>query len=203
MRCNEEYINLLININKEKSIYAEKEEIVFSEEESKIQFMTEKLKKIQIWMVIYCIICAIILWPINILLEYYNKPSWIVYVIYAFVIGLFVFIGFEIAFKIKLKVLNEEKEKHKEANTDIRKKILDYNNKISSLVISVLTLNEHFNELATINNEQELFKKWDQYTKEMNMAINKKYNYHPTYSEHQEYYRDYEKYLESQKENNE
>ena len=114
-----------------------------------------------------------------------------------------VFIGFEITFKIKLKVLNEEKEKHKEANTDIRKKILDYNNKISSLVISVLTLNEHFNELATITNEQELYKKWEQYTKEMNMAINKKYNYHPTYSEHQEYYRDYEKYLESQKENNE
>ena len=165
MRCKEEYINLLININKEKSLYAEKEEIVFCEEETKIQFMTEKLKKIQIWMVIYCIICGIVLWPI--------------------------------------KILNEAKEKHKEANTDIRQKILAYNNKISSLVISVLTLNEHFNELATITNEQELLKKWDKYTKEMNMAINKQYNYHPTYSEHQEYYRDYENYLESQNKTNE
>ena len=142
-------------------------------------------------MVIYCIICGIVLWPINILLEYYNKPSWVVYVIYAFVIGVFVFIGFEITFKIKLKILNEAKEKHKEENTDIRQKIIAYNNKISSLVISVLTLNEHFNELANLKTDEE------------RIAINKQYNYHPTYSEHQEYYRDYENYLESQNKTNE
>ena len=58
-------------------------------------------------------------------------------------------------------------------------------------------LKSYIDELSNLKTEEEKLEKWNIYTNEVIAAINKKYNYTPTYSEYQEYYRDYEQHLES------
>ena len=78
----------------------------------------------------------------------------------------------------------------------VREKIRDLNNLISSLTVSIITLNEHFYELSNITDDNLLKEKWHKYSNEIIMAINKKYSFNVTYTEYQEYLKEYEESLQ-------
>ena len=196
MRFNEEYKALLTKINVQKCHYAEREMAYSNELEQSIQLNTEKKKKWTIRIMIYTIFVFIFIGTIANFLLIINE-KWLIWVFIAiFVIIFCVLLGFETYYRIKLKKLNEEKEKEQADKQDIRKIILDLNNQISSLVVGAITLNEHYNELSNIQSDEEKLIKWEKYTKEVIAAINKKYNYTPTYTEYQDFYRDYENHQE-------
>ena len=197
MRFNEEYKALLTKINVQKCHYAEREMAYSNELEQSIQLNVEKKNKWTARIMIYVVAAFIFLGLIADLLIIINQ-KWLIWVmIGVFVIVFLVLTGFEIYYINKSKKLNLQKEKEQEDKKDIRSIILDLNNQISTLVVSVITMNEHYNELSNLKTEEEKLEKWNIYTSEVIAAINKKYNYKPTYSEYQEYYRDYEQHLES------
>lgn len=197
MRFNEEYKALLTKINVQKCHYAEREMAYSNELEQSIQLNVEKKNKWTARIMIYVVAAFIFLGLIADLLIIINQ-KWLIWVmIGVFVIVFLVLTSFEIYYINKIKKLNLQKEKEQEDKKDIRSIILDLNNQISTLVVSVITMNEHYNELSNLKTEEEKLEKWNIYTNEVIAAINKKYNCTPTYSEYQEYYRDYEQHLES------
>lgn len=203
MRNSQEYKALLAQINVQKELYSQQEALVNDELEQKIQYTVEKVKKFN---VLFVIVFALMLVFIGIIYEffiYYNIKHYIIYVIFGMIEGLGVILGFEITYRIKLRNLNIQKDMEYNEKNIIRAKIRELNDLISSLVISIITMNEHFYELSNIKNEEELLLKWNQYTNEVIMAINKKYSYNVTYSEYQEYLKEYEEDYEKRIKNNE
>ena len=69
--------------------------------------------------------------------------------------------------------------------------------------VNIITDYKSNYDLSNIKDETLLYQKWDEYTKQVIMSINKKYNYQATYSEYQEYYDEYEHYLLSKEKENE
>ena len=196
MRCKEEYKALLTKINVQKGNYAEKEMVVSNELEQKIQITTEKIKKWTVRIVIYVAVMMVLLGTIYDLLAYINQ-KWLITVVLIAMVAIFLLLtGFEIFYKIKLYKLNVQKEKEQLDKKDIRENIVSLNDQIASLVVSVITINEHFYELSTIESDDEKIKKWNEYTKEVIANIHNININHPTYTEYQDYYRDYEQYLE-------
>lgn len=192
MRFNEEYKALLTKINVQKCHYAEREMAYSNELEQSIQLTVEKRKKWTTRVMIYTVIVFIFLGVIADFLTILNE-KWLIWLFLAVFILIFcILVGIERFYKIKIKKLNDKKEKEQEDKKDIRSIILNLNNQISSLVVAAITLNEHYNELSNIKSDEEKLLKWDKYTKEVIEAINKKYKYNPTYSEYQDFYRDYE-----------
>lgn len=196
MRCKEEYRALLTKINVQKGNYAEKEMVVSNELEQKIQITTEKIKKWTVRIVIYVAIMMVLLGTIYDLLTYINQKWLITVVLIAMVVIFLLFTGFEIFYKIKLYKLNIQREKEQLDKKDIRENIVSLNDQIASLVVSVITINEHYYELSSIESSEEKIKKWNEYTKEVIANIHNININHPTYTEYQDYYRDYEQYLE-------
>lgn len=196
MRCKEEYKALLTKINVQKGNYAEKEMVVSNELEQKIQITTEKIKKWTVRIVIYVAIMMVLLGTIYDLLTYINQKWLITVVLIAMVVIFLLFTGFEIFYKIKLYKLNIQREKEQLDKKDIRENIVSLNDQIASLVVSVITINEHYYELSSIESSEEKIKKWNEYTKEVIANIHNININHPTYTEYQDYYRDYEQYLE-------
>ena len=113
---------------------------------------------------------------------------------------LIVILSFEITYKVKLKKCNEKKDEEFKGKIEVRDKIRELNNQISSLVVSIITINEHFYELSNITDDNILNEKWKLYSNQIIMAINKKYNYKATYSEYEEYLKDYEEQLKEKEE---
>ena len=196
MRCKEEYRALLTKINVQKGNYAEKEMVVSNELEQKIQITTEKIKKWTVRIVIYVAIMMVLLGTIYDLLTYINQKWLITVVLIAMVAIFLLFTGYEIFYKIKLYKLNIQREKEQLDKKDIRENIVSLNDQIASLVVSVITINEHYYELSSIESSEEKIKKWNEYTKEVIANIHHININHPTYTEYQDYYRDYEQYLE-------
>ena len=201
MRSSQEYKALLAKINIEKSIYAEKELSVNDELEQKIQYMTEKIKKFNAIFVICFMSFLVLIGIVYEFFKYYNIKQYIIYVVLFLISILIMIIVFEIVYKTKLRKLNKLKEKDDEEKQKIRNRIRELNSEISSLVVSIITLNEHYYELANIDDINILNEKWDLYTNQVVMAINKKYGYKATYTEYEEYLQEYEKFLK-EKENN-
>ncbi len=199
MRYSDEYNALLGKINIQKEIYTKKLSETDTETESKIQFLMEKIKKCGVVVVIYFLVAVSMLGIIFSILTYYNKREWIVYIFIALTIILVIFIGREMFYKFKLNKIYQEKQSTVKEQDEIRNSINNLNDQICSLVLSVITINEHFNELSMIESEELLQLKWEQYTKNIMGAINKKYDYSPTYSDYQEYYKMYEKSYETRK----
>lgn len=196
MRFNEEYKALLTKINVQKCHYAEREMAYSNELEQTIQLTVEKKQKWTARIMIYTIAAFIVAGLVADLLIIINQKWLIWFIIGLLILGFLVLTGFEVFYIIKLKKLNEQKQKEQEDKKDIRSIINDLNNQISTLVVSIITINEHFNELANMKSDEERLEKWNVYTKEVIAAINKRYKYVPTYSEYQEFYRDYEQHLE-------
>lgn len=192
MRSSQEYKALLAKINIEKSIYAEKELMVDDELEQKIQLITEKIKKINSIIVICFLSFLVLTGLIYEFFKYYNIKKYIIYVVLFLISILVVLFIFEIIYKKKLKKCNNQKEKNDEEKQILRNKIRELNSQISSLVVSIITLNEHYYELSNIKDNSILEQKWDIYTNEIIMAINKKYGYKATYTEYEEYLKEYE-----------
>lgn len=192
MRSSQEYKALLAKINIEKSIYAEKELMVDDELEQKIQLITEKIKKINSIIVICFLSFLVLTGLIYEFFKYYNIKKYIIYVVLFLISILVVLFIFEIIYKKKLKKCNDQKEKNDEEKQILRNKIRELNSQISSLVVSIITLNEHYYELSNIKDNSILEQKWDIYTNEIVMAINKKYGYKATYTEYEEYLKEYE-----------
>lgn len=192
MRSSQEYKALLAKINIEKSIYAEKELMVDDELEQKIQLITEKIKKINSIIVICFLSFLVLTGLIYEFFKYYNIKKYIIYVVLFLISILVVLFIFEIIYKKKLKKCNDQKEKNDEEKQILRNKIRELNSQISSLVVSIITLNEHYYELSNIKENSILEQKWDIYTNEIVMAINKKYGYKATYTEYEEYLKEYE-----------
>lgn len=197
MRFNEEYKALLTKINVQKCHYAEREMAYSNELEQTIQLTVEKKQKWTARIMIYAIISFIVAGLAADMLVIINQKWLIWFIIGALILGFLILTGFEIFYIIKLKKLNNQKQKEQEDKKDIRAIINDLNDQISTLVVSTITMNEHFHELANLKNDEEKKEKWNIYTKEVIAAINKKYNYKPTYTEYQEFYRDYEQHLET------
>lgn len=196
MRFNDEYKALLTKINVQKCHYAEREMAYSNELEQSIQLAVEKKQKWTARIMIYTVAMLIILGMSADLLVIINQKWLIWLLILAAIVGFLIFTGFEIYYIRKIKKFNEQKNKEQEDKKDIRAIINDLNHQISTLVVATITLNEHFNELSTLKTDEEKLQKWNIYTKQVIAAINKKYNYTPTYNEYQEYYRDYEAYQE-------
>ena len=195
MRCSNEYKALLIKINNQKANYAEKELFVSTDLEQKIQLYTEKRQKWTIRILVASVVMMILLGTIYSLLQIINQ-RWLIIVIISVMILVFcTFIGFELFYKFKIKKLNTQKIKEDEEKTNVRQRVVSLNDQISTLVVSIIVLNEHFYELSSIENEEERIKKWQKYVLETVEAINYKYFYHPTYTEYQEYYRNYEYFM--------
>lgn len=192
MRSSQEYRALIAKINIEKSIYAEKELIVNEELEQKIQYITEKIKKFNAIFVICFMGFLVLLGLVYEFFKYYNIKQYIGYVAILLISILIMILVFEIVYKTKLKNLNKQKDKDDEEKQVLRKKIRDLNSQIASLVVSIITLNEHYYELSNITNKDLLNEKWDIYTNQTIMAINKKYGYKATYTEYEEYLKEYE-----------
>lgn len=202
MRGSQEYKALLAKINIEKEIYSQKDLYVNEELENKIQYFVEKIKKFNILVVVSFSLSLVLLGVVYEFFKFYNIKQYIGYVVIFMMIGLFVLIGFEIAYRIKLKNCNKQKEEEGKEKEEIRGKIRDLNNQISSLIVSIITLNEHFNELSNIKDDNLLTEKWNKYTNEIIMAINKKYSYRVTYTEYQDYLKEYELNLEKKENKN-
>lgn len=192
MRSSEEYKALLAKINIKKTIYAEKELEVDDELEQKIQYYVEKVKKMDVIFVICFMSFMVLVGVVYEFFKYYNIKQYIGYVILFLISILVMIFVFSLVFKKKLKKLNKVKDKNNNEKAEIRETIKSLNNEIASLVVSIITLNEHYYELSNIDNEELLVQKWEQYTNEIIMAINKKYNYRATYTEYQEYLQEYE-----------
>lgn len=192
MRSSEEYKALLAKINIKKTIYAEKELEVDEELEQKIQYYVEKVKKMDVIFVICFMSFMVLVGVVYEFFKYYNIKQYIGYVILFLISILVMIFVFSLVFKKKLKKLNKVKDKNNNEKAEIRNTIKSLNNEIASLVVSIITLNEHYYELSNIDNEELLVQKWEQYTNEIIMAINKKYNYRATYTEYQEYLQEYE-----------
>lgn len=195
MRSSEEYKALLAKINIKKTIYAEKELEVDDELEQKIQYYVEKVKKMDVIFVICFMSFMVLVGVVYEFFKYYNIKQYIGYVILFLISILVMIFVFSLVFKKKLKKLNKFKDKNNNEKAEIRNTIKSLNNEIASLVVSIITLNEHYYELSNIDNEELLVQKWEQYTNEIIMAINKKYNYRATYTEYQEYLQEYENKL--------
>lgn len=195
MRCSNEYKALLIKINNQKANYAQKELFVSTDLEQKIQLYTEKKQKWTIRILVASVVMMILLGMIYNLLQIINQ-RWLIIVIISVMILVFcTFIGFELFYKFKIKKLNTQKIKEDEEKTNVRQRVVSLNDQISTLVVSIIVLNEHFYELSSIENEEERIKKWQKYVLETVEAINSKYFYHPTYTEYQEYYKNYEYFM--------
>lgn len=202
MRCRDEYRALLSKINIEKAKYAEKEKEVNDELEAEIQLTTEKIKKWNNRIIIYVFACLIMIAAIYYFLKYFDQILiFLIITLILIAIG-FVLLAIQQYFKSHLKKLNNFKMNDEEKER-LRENINSLNKQISSLIVSVITLNDHFVELSNTKNEEELYEKWERYTKQTIMAINKKYNYEATYSEYQEYYNEYEHYLLKKERENE
>ena len=196
MRFNEEYKALLTKINVQKCHYAEREMAYSNELEQSIQLTVEKKQKWTARIMLYTILSFIFIGLIGDFLVIINQ-KWLIWFVIALLVIIFcVLTGFEIYYIRKLKKLNIQKEKEQEDKKDIRAIILDLNNQISSLVVAVITMNEHYFELVNLKSDEEKKEKWQLYTKEVIEAINKRYHYNPTYTDYQEFYRDYEQSLE-------
>ena len=196
MRYNDEYKALLTKINVQKCHYAEREMAYSNELEQSIQLTVEKKQKWTARIMLYTILSFIFIGLIGDFLVIINQ-KWLIWFVIALLVIIFcVLTGFEIYYIRKLKKLNIQKEKEQEDKKDIRAIILDLNNQISSLVVAVITMNEHYYELVNLKSDEEKKEKWQLYTKEIIEAINKRYHYNPTYTDYQEFYRDYEKSLE-------
>jgi len=192
MRSSQEYKALLAKINVQKGIYAQQELQVNEELEQKIQYTAEKIKKFNILFVICFALMLVLLGGIYEIFKYYNIKKYIIYVIIEMVRGLIVILSFEIVYRAKLKKYNNQKEAEFKGKITVRDKIRELNNKISSLVVSIITLNEHFYELSSITSEELLYQKWVEYANQIIMAINKKYNFKATYTEYEEFLKEYE-----------
>lgn len=196
MRYNDEYKALLTKINVQKCHYAEREMAYSNELEQSIQLTVEKKQKWTARIMLYTILSFIFIGLIGDFLVIINQ-KWLIWFVIALLVIIFcVLTGFEIYYIRKLKKLNIQKEKEQEDKKDIRAIILDLNNQISSLVVAVITMNEHYYELVNLKSDEEKKEKWQLYTKEVIEAINKRYHYNPTYTDYQEFYRDYEQSLE-------
>lgn len=196
MRGSQEYKALLAKINIQKEIYSQKDLYVNEELENKIQYYVEKIKKFNILVVISFSLSLVLLGIIYEFFKYYNIKQYIGDVVLVMITGLFVLIGFEIAYRTKLKNCNIKKDEEDKDKEKIREKIRDLNNLISSLTVSIITLNEHFYELSNITDDNLLKEKWHKYSNEIIMAINKKYSFNVTYTEYQEYLKEYEESLQ-------
>ena len=196
MRGSQEYKALLAKINIQKEIYSQKDLYVNEELENKIQYYVEKIKKFNILVVISFSLSLVLLGIIYEFFKYYNIKQYIGYVVLIMITGLFVLIGFEIAYRKKLKNCNIKKDEEDKDKEKVREKIRDLNNLISSLTVSIITLNEHFYELSNITDDNLLKEKWHKYNNEIIMSIKKKYSYIVTYTEYQEYLKEYEESLQ-------
>lgn len=196
MHCKEEYKALLAKINAEKELYAKKEAEVSVEVETSIQYTKENIEKWKKRTVLYFIIACVCLWPIYYFFTYFNIKKYIFLVLTIFLLGLIALLIVEKIYINKMKKYDKIKQPNQLEKEEIINKINLLNKQIESLIVSVITINEHYNELSNITNEDLLQKKWSQYTKQLIMAINYKYNYSPTYTDYQEYFSEYEKYLE-------
>lgn len=194
MRCENEYKALISKINVQKSNYSVKEMFVSNEIENEIQITTEKIKIWTIRLVVASMVMLVLLGLIYDFLKIINQ-KWIMWIVLGTMAAIFFsLLGIETFYKIKLKKILKKKEEEDKEKDVIRRDIYSLNDKISSLVVAVIVLNEHFYELATIKDEQKRQKIWDKYTLEVIAAINNKNNYHATYTEYQDYYREYEYY---------
>lgn len=194
MRCENEYKALISKINVQKSNYSVKEMFISNEIESEIQITTEKIKIWTIRLVVASMVMLVLLGLIYDFLKIINQ-KWIMWIVLGTMAAIFFsLLGVETFYKIKLKKILKKKEEEDKEKDTIRRDIYSLNDKISSLVVAVIVLNEHFYELATIKDEQKRQEVWDKYTLEVIAAINNKNNYHATYTEYQDYYREYEYY---------
>lgn len=201
MYCKEEYKALLAKISLEKEKYSQKDTFVTTELETKIQYTQENIMKWQKRTIIYFIFACLSLWPIFYFFTYFNIKKYIFLVILILTLGLFVFITMEKIYTHKINKYNEQKQQTQDEKELAIKQIKQLNNQIQSLIVSVITINEHYNELSNITNEEQLKEKWNYYTKQLIMAINYKYNYKATYTDYQEYFQDYEKQMENKQSN--
>lgn len=196
MRSNEEYKALLAKINVQKGIYAEKEATVNEELEQKIQLAFEKKKKMNNLFVIVSLGMMVLLGIIYEFLKFFNEKESIIFFIIGMVLVVLIILGLGIYHQKVLEKLTRLKEEDAEKKK-IRDQIRELNNEISSLVVSVVVLNEHFEELSNIKDQTILEEKWKLYSNQVIMAINKKYNYQANYNDYQEFLRNYENHLNS------
>lgn len=196
MRSSEEYKALLAKINVQKGIYAEKEATVNEELEQKIQLAFEKKKKMNNLFVIVSLGMMVLLGIIYEFLKFFNEKESIIFFIIGMVLVVLIILGLGIYHQKVLEKLTRLKEEDAEKKK-IRDQIRELNNEISSLVVSVVVLNEHFEELSNIKDQTILEEKWKLYSNQVIMAINKKYNYQANYNDYQEFLRNYENHLNS------
>ena len=97
-----------------------------------------------------------------------------IYLFYIKVLVVLIILGLGIYHQKVLEKLTRLKEEDAEKKK-IRDQIRELNNEISSLVVSVVVLNEHFEELSNIKDQTILEEKWKLYSNQVIMAINKKY----------------------------
>ena len=192
MRCGNEFRSLLSKINVEKEKYSQRELFVSNELEQKIQIITEKSKKNDVYIIVALSLLIVMLGYIYDFLKIVNQ-KWLItiFVIIMALIMVYFFVK-GIIYKIKIKKLYKEKDKEDQEKEQIRARIKELNDEISSLVISVIVLNEHFYELSLINNKEEREKRWKELILKQNVAINKLYKYVPTTEDYLNYYKEYE-----------
>lgn len=197
MRFSEDYNALLDKINVQKKKYAEKEMAYSNEIDYLIIHHTEKKQKYSQRMIVYIVIALLFIGFVYDIALYINE-KWLIWLYIGLILAIFIAMTtLEIIQIFKIKKLKGQKTTEEQEKNTIREHIIALNNQISSLVVSTITINEHYYELSSIENEEELIQKWNIYTYEVIEAINKKYDYHATYTEYQEFYREYVLTLES------
>ena len=109
MRASNEFRSLLSKINIEKENYSQRELFVSNELEQKIQVLTEKSKKNDVYIIVAISLLIVMLGYIYDFLKIVNQ-KWIisiVVIIMAIIMGYFFIKG--IIYKVKLQKLNKEK----------------------------------------------------------------------------------------------
>ncbi len=197
MRSDNEFRSLLAKINVQKEQYAQRELFVSNELEHKIQINTEKKKKNDVYSIVALAVLIVILGYIYDLLTIINEKWIITIVVIVMAIIMLFFLVKAIIYKCILSRLNKEKNKEDITKEEIRARIKALNDEISTLVLSVIVLNEHFYELSEIKDPIQKEKKWKEYVFYKNVAINKQYQYFPTTEDYLNYYKEYKQMREN------
>lgn len=200
MRLNDEYMALLAKINVKKKAYAEKEMATSLFLAGKERNEEEKIKKNQTRIVVAAAALTVMLGLCFDIFKGNDNEMKIMTVASAAAgVVMLVLFAIDAACKIRLKKTKKEQAKEDEGKKEVRSDIKSLNMQIKALVAGVVLLNEHFYELKDLK-ENERIKKWEKYVAEFNDAFARKFRGNATYTEYQDYFREYRRLTDGEDE---
>ena len=161
------------------------------ENEKEIRLLEEEKQRLNVRFVIYCGAFFVLFGAFYQLLGYFDvqKYAWIGFVVG--VCGALYFIIKLILDTKKIKKLEESDQNQLQAEDNIRQEIQKLNVEKMKLILFIICLNEHFYELSSIQDTEERKACWLKKNYLWIEAIQRKYGYHATIEEYEEYFEEW------------